>query len=234
MWTREGALTCPRSPEELSLGRQLSDLLPRPEFCHVYATYSTEPIYTEQPTVCQEVSDAQHMDDWNKVAVFTAFSWNKEKVGFSMNPRIQTSLGIHGDTISAWWEWWGWWQFWGCIWDRPCLCARVSVLTASHEGRGEGGTEGGGAFLNGNSSMYFCLQELSVLLFQWVMVEPSPGSCQTLGVGAQGCDMAGVLSFVRKHELMPRFPQVTKIALALWRQAWPSGRLLVIELSGLR
>lgn len=93
---------------------------------------------------------------------------------------------------------------------------------------------GGGTFLNGNSSMYFCLLQLSVLLFQWVMVEPSPGSCQTPGVGARGRDMAGVLFVVRKHELMPRFPQVTEIALALWRQAWPSGRLLVIELSGLR
>lgn len=51
------------------------------------------------------------------------------------------------------------------------------------------------------------------------MMEPSPGSCQTLRVGAVGSDMAGVLGVVRKHELMPRFLQVTEIALAPRGQA---------------
>jgi hypothetical protein len=45
------------------------------------------------------------------------------------------------------------------------------------------------------------------------------GSCQTLGVGVGGSHTAGILSVVRKHELMPRFPQVTEIARTLWRQA---------------
>lgn len=82
------------------------------------------------------------MDDWNKVAVFTAFSWNKEKVGFSMNPRIQTSLGIHGDTISAWWEWWGVVTVLR-LHLRQALPVCPSVRSNSTTWRQRGGREGG-------------------------------------------------------------------------------------------
>lgn len=36
-----------------------------------------------------------------------------------------------------------------------------------------------GCFLNGNSSAWACLGQLSMLLFRSVSVEPSPGPCQT-------------------------------------------------------